>query len=69
MNVLCGNDYDDCLIAERSRICLVQDIVNEGKEPKNEQKNAVTFDYCKQDTFVMVEIFRILNETIAKICP
>ncbi|MDP2741666.1 MAG: DUF2779 domain-containing protein [bacterium] len=44
-----------------------QDIVNEGKEPKERAKKIhLLLEYCKQDTFVMVKIFRILNETINK---
>ncbi len=43
------------------------DIVNEGKEPKEREKKIhLILEYCKQDTFVMVEIFRILNEIIRK---
>lgn len=43
------------------------DIVNEGPEPKDrENKMHLILEYCKQDTFVMVEIFRILNEVINK---
>jgi CRISPR/Cas system-associated exonuclease Cas4 (RecB family) len=42
-------------------------IVNEGAEPNDrERKLKLLLDYCKQDTFVMVEIFRILNETVNK---
>ena len=44
-----------------------QDIVNEGKEPNERAKKLhLLLEYCKQDTFVMVEIFRILNEVINK---
>lgn len=44
-----------------------QDVVNEGSEPKERaRKIQLLKDYCKQDTFVMVEIFRILNEVIYK---
>lgn len=43
------------------------DIVNQGKEPKErEEKLHLLLEYCKQDTFVMVEIFRILNDIIKK---
>lgn len=43
------------------------DIVNNGKEPEErEKKRHLILEYCKQDTFVMVEIFRILNEIIHK---
>ncbi|MEI6296488.1 MAG: DUF2779 domain-containing protein [bacterium] len=41
------------------------DIVNKGEEPKDRaNKIYLIKEYCKQDTFVMVEIFRILNEVI-----
>ncbi|MCX6720332.1 MAG: DUF2779 domain-containing protein [Candidatus Staskawiczbacteria bacterium] len=44
-----------------------QDIVNQGKDPAERAKKLqLLLAYCKQDTFVMVEIFRILNETINK---
>lgn len=43
------------------------DIVNQGKEPKERDgKLHLLLEYCKQDTFVMVEIFRVLNEIILK---
>ena len=41
------------------------DIVNDGEEPKNRAKMVhLVKEYCKQDTFVMVEIFRVLNDVI-----
>ena len=43
------------------------DIVNKGKEPnERDEKLHLLLEYCEQDTFVMVEIFRILNEVISK---
>lgn len=44
-----------------------QDVVNKGKKPTERAKKLQLLkDYCKQDTFVMVEIFRILNKVVAK---
>ncbi len=44
-----------------------QDIVNKGSEAEERAKKIhLIIEYCKQDTFVMVEIFRILNEITQK---
>lgn len=44
-----------------------QDIVNTGAEPEERAKKIhLIKEYCKQDTLVMVEIFRILNNIIKK---
>lgn len=43
------------------------DVVNKGAEPEGrDEKIHLIKEYCKQDTFVMVEIFRILNDIINK---
>ncbi len=40
-----------------------KDIVNDGASPADrEKKTHLIREYCKQDTFVMVEIFRILSD-------
>lgn len=44
-----------------------RDIVNEGASPVDREKKIhLIREYCKQDTFVMVEIFRILTDIIRK---
>ena len=44
-----------------------QDIVNKGSGAEEREKKVhLIIEYCKQDTFVMVEIFRILNDIIRK---
>ncbi|MBI1866533.1 MAG: DUF2779 domain-containing protein [Candidatus Staskawiczbacteria bacterium] len=44
-----------------------QDIANQGLNPKErDQKAHLIKEYCKQDTFIMVEIFRILNDFVSK---
>jgi hypothetical protein len=44
-----------------------QDIVNEDKEPNERAKKLnLLLEYCKQDTFVMVEIFKILENIVNK---
>jgi CRISPR/Cas system-associated exonuclease Cas4 (RecB family) len=42
-----------------------EDIVSKRGTDRDEKLRLIT-EYCKQDTFVMVEIWRILNEMIAK---
>ena len=43
------------------------DIANKGQEPsKRAEKIHLIKEYCKQDTFVMVEIFRILDDIVSK---
>jgi CRISPR/Cas system-associated exonuclease Cas4 (RecB family) len=67
MNVLLPDMTYDHLPYTGSDVGFVwwNDIVNQGKEPsEREEKIHLIREYCKQDTFVMVEIFRILNSII-----
>ncbi len=67
MNVLLPDMTYDHLPYTGSDVGFVwwNDIVNQGKEPADrEEKIHLIREYCKQDTFVMVEIFRILNNVI-----
>jgi len=69
MNVLLPEMTYDNLLYTGAEVGYAwwEHIVNEGPEPTDRaRKLKHLFDYCEQDTFVMVEIYRILEKIVSK---